>query len=395
MRITPRALVFLLVVGALAACSGGTSRPAASAPAAPAPSAAPSAPANAGPGGSSNGAASGAVIAGREVPRPLDPPQRVRIADAGLAAQGPTYLAVEHGYFRELGLDVEVMSGLATNDMVTLLSSDQLDVGLQAISPAFYNVVARGVGIRLVADHGSLIPGRTTVSLAVRTDILERKPWTGPADLKGLRVGSNQAGSLGTYYRQLILQRGGLTDADIDLVEPLPFPDMAVAFANKAIDAGQYNEPWATMQEEQGIVKKVMYMDAIEPYGHIAGLLYGEAFARNTAAARNYMVGYLRGIRHYWDAYDGRRDFQDVVDVLKKYTQLKDENVIRKVPQTGQNPNGYLDPARVAFYQDWFHEQGLVPQKVDIARALDHSFLDYANAVLGPYEPVPNARGAP
>src|SRR5581483_2259059 len=159
MRITPRALVFLLVVGALAACSGGTSRPAASAPAAPAPSAAPSAPANAGPGGSSNGAASGAVIAGREVPRPLDPPQRVRIADAGLAAQGPTYLAVEHGYFRELGLDVEVMSGLATNDMVTLLSSDQLDVGLQAISPAFYNVVARGVGMRLVADHGTLIPG--------------------------------------------------------------------------------------------------------------------------------------------------------------------------------------------------------------------------------------------
>jgi NitT/TauT family transport system substrate-binding protein len=326
------------------------------------------------------------------VARPLEPPQRVRIADTGLAAQAPTYLAVEHGSFREMGFDVDVVSNLMTNDMVTLLSSDQLDVGLQAISPAFYNAVARGVGMRLVADHGTLIPGRTTVSLAIRTDILERKPWTGPADLKGLKLGSNQAGSLGSYYRELILQRGGLTRNDIDLVEPLPFPDMAVAFANKAIDAGQYNEPWATMQEEQGIVKKVLYMDEIEPNGHIAGLLYGEAFARNTAAARNFMVGYLRGIRHYWDAYDGRRDFQDVVDVLKKYTQLKDEAVIRKVPQTGQNPNGYLDPAKVAFYQDWFVEQGLVTQKADLSKALDHSFLDYANAVLGPYEPVATPR---
>ena len=83
---------------------------------------------------------------------------------------------------------------------------------------------------------------------------------------------------------------------------------------------------------------------------------------------------------------------QDVVDVLKKYTQLKDENVIRQVPQTGQNPNGYLDPAKVAFYQDWFAEQGLVTQKADLAKALDHSFLDYANAVLGPYEPVATPR---
>jgi NitT/TauT family transport system substrate-binding protein len=391
-----RALAFLIVAGVLTACSGATAPQSAPAPTA---SSAPAVPAGASagvegvasPGGTSAvGTAPASASSPREAARPLEPRQRVRIADTGLAAQAPTYLAVEHGYFQEMGFDVDVVSGLATNDMVTLLSSDQLDVGLQAISPAFYNVVARGVGIRLVADHGTLIPGRTTVSLAVRTDLLERKPWTGYADLKGLKVGSNQAGSLGSYYRELILQRGGLTEADIDLVEPLPFPDMALAFANKAIDAGQDNEPWATMQEEQGIVKKVAYMDSIEPYGHIAGLLYGEPFARNTAAARNFMVGYLRGIRHYWDAYDGRRDFQDVVDVLKKYTSLKDEAVIRKVPQTGQNPNGYLDPARIAFYQDWFVDHGLVTQRADLAKALDQSFLDYANSVLGPYEPVAN-----
>jgi hypothetical protein len=78
------------------------------------------------------------------------------------------------------------------------------------------------------------------------------------------------------------------------------------------------------------------------------------------------------------------------VDVLKKYTSLKDEAVIRKVPQTGQNPNGYLDPARIAFYQDWFVDHGLVTQRADLAKALDQSFLDYANSVLGPYEPVAN-----
>ena len=41
---------------------------------------------------------------------------------------------------------------------------------------------------------------------------------------------------------------------------------------------------------------------------------------------------------------------------------------------------------------DWFAERGLVPQKADILKAYDPSFADYANAVLGPYQPVANPR---
>jgi NitT/TauT family transport system substrate-binding protein len=104
------------------------------------------------------------------------------------------------------------------------------------------------------------------------------------------------------------------------------------------------------------------------------------------------MVAYLRGVRDYWDAYDGRGDFQPVVDALRKYTPLRDEALIRKIPPTGQNPHGYLDPAKLAYYQDWFAERGLVSRKTDIDQALDQSFLDYANAVLGPYQPAENPR---
>jgi ABC-type nitrate/sulfonate/bicarbonate transport system substrate-binding protein len=167
---------------------------------------------------------------------------------------------------------------------------------------------------------------------------------------------------------------------------------MALAFANKAIDAAIYNEPWATQQEQLGIVKKVVYTDDVDPNGHVAGVLFSETFARNTPAARNYLVAYLRGVRDYWDAYDGRIDFQVVVDVLQKHTPLKDENLIRKIPPTGQNPHGYLDPAKLAAYQDWFADRALIPQKADIAKAYDQSFVDYANAVLGPYQPVENPR---
>jgi NitT/TauT family transport system substrate-binding protein len=377
-------LALLAAALALAACAP---------PAVPGPAAGAAAPsdARAASGGAAAPATEALAGSGRVVPVPLDPPRVVRIANSGLAAQAPTFLAIEEGYFAELGLAPEVINLPGTADSIALLSGGQIDVATAAISAAFFNAVARGVAIRMVADHGSYIPGRTTAGLVVRADLVEQQPWRGYQDLKGMKVAVQQPGSLLEYDLELMLRRGGLQRDDIEVVV-LSFADIATAFVNHAIDAATYNEPFATQLEQQGVIKKIAYTDDVEPYGIIAGLMFGEPFANDADAARNFMVGYLRGVRRYWDAYDGRADFQAVLDVLQKYTPLKDAALIRKIPPTGQNPAGYLDSARLAFYQDWFAERGLVTQKADLARALDQSFVDYANAVLGPYEPAAQPR---
>ena len=290
-----------------------------------------------------------------------------------------------------MGIQIEPHELTSTNDMVALLSGDQLDVGHQAVSPALFNAVARGVGVRMVADHGGNIPGRTTPSLAVRTDLLERQPWAGYQNLNGYKIAISGIGTLSQYHIELMLARGGLQPTDAEVIS-LPFPDMAVAFGNKAIDAAIFNEPWATQQEEAGVIKKVLYTDDVDPNGNVSGVMFSETFAHNQQAARNYLVAYLRGVRDYWDAYDGRRDFQIIVDAQKKFTPVKDERLIRKVPPTGMKPDGYLNLDKMATYQDWFLEHGLVTQKVDLNQVVDHSFLDYANGILGPYQPVENPR---
>jgi NitT/TauT family transport system substrate-binding protein len=388
-------MLIVAVIVLVTACSSPPPRgtaPAATPPAvAQPPSAAPAA-AVSGSGGAPPISNQAAGPGGATTAPPLSPPQKVRVDSIGIAAEAPLYLAIEHGYFRELGLELDLTPLTGTSDTVAMLSSDQLDIGGIAINAGAFNVVARGVSIRLVADRGSTIPGRATPSLAVRSDILERKPWSGYQDLRGLKVAGQQANSISEYWLEQALRRGGLRFEDVEYISPMPYPDMAVAFANKALDAAQYNEPWATMQEQQGIVKKVAYADDVDPNGHVAAYVYSETFARNTPAARAFLVGWLRGVRDYWDAYDGRKDFQLVVDVLQKYTTLKDETLIRKIPPTGQNPAGYLDLATLARYQDWFAERGLVPQKADISKAYDASFAEYANAVLGPYQPVANPR---
>jgi hypothetical protein len=96
----------------------------------------------------------------------------------------------------------------------------------------------------------------------------------------------------------------------------------------------------------------------------------------------------LRGASDYWHAYDGRHDFQVVVDALRKYTPPRAEARLRKATSTGQQPAGYFDPARLAVYQDRIADRGLVSRKVDVHQALGQRFVDYPDAVSGAYRPA-------
>ncbi len=356
------------------------------------PSAPPAAPAQAPPALAPPASGPAPSAGARPTVPVLEPPQLVRVSYTQSAGEVPLYLGLEHGYFTELGLQVEPVRIPGSADTIVLITTDQLEAGGLLITPAFYNAVARNVGVRMVGDRGSNLAAPSSFSLAVRADLLQRQPWSGYQDLRGLRVAVPQRGSMAEYYLELMLHRGGLQMSDVELVAPLTFPDMAAGFANRGIDAALFLEPWATQQEEEGIIKKVVSVEDVAPGSHTAALVYGDTFARNTQAARNFMVGWLRSVRHLTDAYAGLRDFQDVVEVLQKYTALRDEAFIRKMPPTRMNPDGYLDPAKLAAYQDWFAERGLVPQKADIAKVYDPSFAEYANAVLGPYEPGASAR---
>jgi NitT/TauT family transport system substrate-binding protein len=353
--------------------------------AARAPAALPAAAPPAGAANASGGAGEGAAT--RPVAPPLAPPQLVRVSYTQSAGEVPLYIGVEHGYFTELGLEVELVRTPGSADSIVLITAGQLEVAGLLITPAFYNAVARDVGVRMVADRGSNVGSQSSFHLAVRADLLQHQPWTGYQNLRGMKVALPQRGSMAEYYLERMLQRGGLQLSDVEIVAPLTFPDMAAAFANRGIDAALYLEPWATQQEEEGVIKRVVSVSDVAPGSHTAALVYGDVFARNAQAARNFMVGWLRSVRHVTDVYAGYRDFQDILTALKKYTALKDDELIRKMPPTRMNPEGYLDPEKLAEYQDWFASRGLVPQKADIAKVYDPSFAEYANAVLGPYQP--------
>src|SRR5690348_384612 len=113
-RLVCAAVLTVLLGGACASRAGAPAAPAA----APASAPAQAPPSAGGSGGlapaTGNQAAPPASAAAKPVPLPQ--PLTVRFANAGIAAQTPTFLGIEQGYFQELGINIEVHEITSTND---------------------------------------------------------------------------------------------------------------------------------------------------------------------------------------------------------------------------------------------------------------------------------------
>src|ERR687885_654673 len=63
------------------------------------------------------------------------------------------WLGAERGYFREEGIDLDLVPFSHASEMVPSLATDQLEAGGVAYNPATINAVARGVPLKIVLDR--------------------------------------------------------------------------------------------------------------------------------------------------------------------------------------------------------------------------------------------------
>ena len=111
------------------------------------------------------------------------PRTRVRVSGRAVLSQAPLILADESGYFRRQGLDVELV-GLDNSEGLPALIEGGMDVLAGQVQPRYFNAIARGAPIRIVADKGHLDPASCGyVALVARKALLRkgRLPHPGPS----------------------------------------------------------------------------------------------------------------------------------------------------------------------------------------------------------------------
>ena len=103
--------------------------------------------------------AAAASLAGLVAGAPAWAQDKVKVGAYASISDAPLYIAQEKGYFKEQGLDVEIVKIDSGAVLTTLLSTGDLDASGGSPGAGVYNAVRQGMQFKIVADKGSTLPG--------------------------------------------------------------------------------------------------------------------------------------------------------------------------------------------------------------------------------------------
>lgn len=308
----------------------------------------------------------------------------------GNVSDAPFYIAQRKGFFKELGLEVNLVPFDAGSKMIAPLGAGQLDVAAGASSAGLFNAAARGINIKIVADKGSQPPGYNYVPILVRKSLVDSGKVKSFKDLKGLKIAQAGEGSaIGSILNEA-LKKGGVGYKEVNHVY-MGYPQHVAALSNNAIDAAVTSEPAATQAVEAGVA--VRFSDSnLYPYHQAGVLLYGGDFIKKRPeVAKKFMIAYIKALRVYNDALkDGGFKgpaAKEVIDILVQDTKIKDAALFTKMVPNGLNPDGKVNVASLEKDYQFFKQQGYLEGKSAVHEVVDLSFIDSALKVLGPYKP--------
>lgn len=314
------------------------------------------------------------------------PPKKltmVKVGQTGLMVDAGYYIGMEKGYYAERGIKVETSPPMSAALQMAPLAAGEFQVAGGGIGIPFFNAVARGLPLKVVTTRSYIVPGNDGNTFMVRTDLKDQIKSI--SDLKGRKFAINATGSPLVYMLAKALDTAGLTRKDLDVVV-IPFENMPPAFAGKAIDAAIVVEPHVSAAVEKGFA--VRWKDVVEfvnnPNMQVGILFYNKDWAeKNPELARGFMVAWVKSVREYHQALMGEKNRSEVVDLLVKYTAVKDRAFYDKMQWLFMDPNGRLIWKSIENQQEWYYQNKYITQKVNLKEVIDDSYVENALKILG------------
>lgn len=309
------------------------------------------------------------------------PPATVKVALARSVSNGAMLIAQSRGYFKDAGINVELSDIDTAADALALVAQGQIQIVGAGLSAGFFNAVDRGLPVTITISRVAFPAGH---NLMIRPDLKDE--IKSMKDFKGRNIASNGPGSISTYEIGRMLEPAGLTLNDVN-IKIFPFPQYAVAFANKAVDAGLVIPPWTLSYEKQGIALPFGDADKLvkpAPVTISVNFANTDWLAKNQDAARRFYLAYMKGARDWCQGYHGAPVRKEIVDLLIK-SKVETRPEVLDGFWTARPIDGRVVPESLLDIQAFYLKQRMIQKTFPIERLVDYTYVDAATKALGPF----------
>lgn len=241
--------------------------------------------------------------------------QTVRIATQPVAQNAPLYLAIDKGYFRQEGLDVQPVVEQDAASVVPSVLNGQIQIGGAALVP-FLGAVAHGLPLVAVAPAGNVQVSSGQDDSAILANA--NSSITRPRDLVGQTVAVNTLQAVLQLVTLASVAKDGGDPAQVKFAV-VPFPSMAGALETNRVAAITTVEPFHTIAQKAGArVIGHPYTDALPARSPIGVDFVSKQYAAQHADVLRKFVSALKRATVLAQGDPGQ-----VRAVLKKYSQAK------------------------------------------------------------------------
>ena len=239
----------------------------------------------------------------------------------------PQYVAIHNNYFKEEGLEIELLLGNGADKVVASVLSGDVDIGFSGSEATIY--VYNGgekdylkTFARLTQKDGSFIVSR------------EKKDHFTLDDLKGKYYIAGRIGGMPYMTLKYLLNQNGIQDDDLTLDTSIAFSSMASSFIGGVGDYVSLFEPTATEVAKQGygyIVASLGELGGNVPYTSYSART--SFLEKNPDIIKKFNNAILKGL-NYVNTHTAEEiaeiikvefpntDMKDLINAIKQYKSV-------------------------------------------------------------------------
>jgi len=300
------------------------------------------------------------------------------------SAAAPFAVAMKMGWFKQEGIDIELVPLAGSADCTKTVVSKEILVALPSVEPL---AIARAQGVKAkvyyTAYQGNIY------GIAVPQD----SPVQKISDLKGKTIGVISMGSGGVPVAKALVATSGMNpDRDVNIVVAGEGAQTAAMVRSKQVDAlSQFDTQYA-MVENAGVKLRLLDTKEIDRFPSNGFLALEETLKNKRQEAIGVARGYAKGtvfaitnpeaaVRILYEVFPqtkptGKDEATAIRDDVKV---LQARAVNWKLDKAGVKRWGENSEANYAAYADFMQKYGITKEKVDGKDLITNELIDEIN----------------
>lgn len=328
----------------------------------------------------------GAVFAAPLLASPAAAQDKVAVGVLRFVSSGGFYLAVERGYFKAEGIDVEIKYFEAAQPIAVAIASGDIQFGVTALTAGTYNLAAKGA-LKVIAAQAGEKKGYEGNAL-IASNEAHAKGFTSFAAVAGRSIGITQIGSSFHYQLGQIATAQGFELKQVQMKPLQQLPAMIAAVKTNQVDGIIIAPHLAKPMVARGEAKLIGWLSDVGDYNYGALFANSKLVAERRALAERFVKAYRRGAADYAAAFmkrdaSGARMMDATADeaaaLIGKHVYPADPaaEAVAKVKASASaiDPDARLDLADIERQIAWYKKEGLADAGVDAKTFVDTSFV--------------------